>query len=61
LALKADPSETTEVLLASGIGLLIDDRAAEAENRAYRDSLGRVYYRLGHFPEAVVELEKAVR
>ena len=34
--------------------------AAEPENRAYRDSLGWVYYRLGRFPEAVAELEKAL-
>ena len=33
---------------------------AEPENAAYRDSLGWVYYRLGRFPQAVVELEKAV-
>ena len=34
--------------------------AAEPENRAYRDSLGWVYYRLGRLPEAVAELEKAI-
>jgi len=34
--------------------------AAEPENRAYRDSLGWIYYRLGRFSEAAVELEKAV-
>ncbi len=34
--------------------------AAEPDNRAYLDSLGWVYYRLGRFPEAVAELEKAV-
>jgi tetratricopeptide (TPR) repeat protein len=32
----------------------------EPENAAYRDSLGWVLYRLGRFPEAVAELEKAV-
>lgn len=32
---------------------------AEPENKAYRDSLGWVYFRLGRFDEAVVELEKA--
>lgn len=32
---------------------------AEPENRAYRDSLGWVFFRLGRFAEAVVELEKA--
>jgi Tfp pilus assembly protein PilF len=34
--------------------------AAEPNNAAYRDSLGWVYYRLGQFQQAVVELEKAV-
>jgi tetratricopeptide (TPR) repeat protein len=34
--------------------------AANPENAAFRDSLGWVYYRLGRFEEAVVELEKAV-
>lgn len=34
--------------------------AAEPENRAYRDSLGWVFYRLGRFSEAVEELKKAV-
>ncbi len=33
--------------------------AAEPENRAYRDSLGWIFYRLGRFSEAVAELEKA--
>ncbi|MEE8451860.1 MAG: tetratricopeptide repeat protein [Thermoguttaceae bacterium] len=33
---------------------------AEPDNRAYRDSLGWVYYRLGRHDEAVAELEKAV-
>lgn len=32
---------------------------AEPENKAYRDSLGWVYFRLGRFDEAVAELEKA--
>jgi tetratricopeptide (TPR) repeat protein len=32
---------------------------AESENGAYRDSLGWAYFRLGRFPEAVQELEKA--
>jgi tetratricopeptide (TPR) repeat protein len=32
---------------------------AEPENAAYRDSLGWAYYRLGRYPEAVLELEKA--
>jgi tetratricopeptide (TPR) repeat protein len=34
--------------------------AAESDNRAYRDSLGWVYYRLGRYGEAVAELEKAL-
>ncbi len=33
--------------------------AAEPDNAAYRDSLGWVLYRLGRYPAAVVELEKA--
>ena len=32
---------------------------AEPNNAAYRDSLGWVLYRLGRYPAAVVELEKA--
>jgi tetratricopeptide (TPR) repeat protein len=32
---------------------------AEPENKAYRDSLGWIYFRLGRFAEAVAELEKA--
>ena len=32
---------------------------AEPDNLAYRDSLGWVLFRLGKYPEAVVELEKA--
>ncbi len=35
--------------------------AAEPENSAYRDSLGWAFFRLGRFPEAVAELEKAAR
>jgi tetratricopeptide (TPR) repeat protein len=34
--------------------------AAEPDNMAYRDSLGWIYYRLGRFPDAVTELEKAL-
>ncbi len=33
---------------------------AEPESRAYRDSLGWVFFRLGRYKEAVAELEKAV-
>lgn len=35
--------------------------AAEPTNRAYRDSLGWVYYRLGRHTEAIAELELAVK
>jgi tetratricopeptide (TPR) repeat protein len=34
--------------------------AAEPDNRAFRDSLGWVYYRLGRYGEAAAELEKAI-
>jgi tetratricopeptide (TPR) repeat protein len=34
--------------------------AAQPDNRAYRDSLGWVYYRLGRYGAAIVELEKAL-
>ena len=33
--------------------------ADEPDNKAYRDSLGWVYYQRGQYREAVVELEKA--
>jgi tetratricopeptide (TPR) repeat protein len=33
---------------------------ADPDNQAYRDSLGWAYFQMGKFPEAVVELEKAV-
>lgn len=33
--------------------------ASDPDNQAYRDSMGWVYYRLGRFAEAIVELEKA--
>jgi tetratricopeptide (TPR) repeat protein len=35
--------------------------AAEPDNRAYRDSLGWVYFKLGRFAEAVAELELATK
>ena len=35
--------------------------AAEPDNKAYRDSLGWAFYRLGRFDEAVKELEAAVK
>lgn len=35
--------------------------AAEPTNRAYRDSMGWVYYRLGRHTEAIAELELAVK
>jgi tetratricopeptide (TPR) repeat protein len=46
--------------LDRALKMIVAAVAAEPENRAYRDSLGWVFYRLGRFPEAVVELEKAV-
>ncbi len=33
---------------------------AEPDNIAYRDSLGWIYFRLGRYPEAVAELQRAV-
>lgn len=33
--------------------------AAEPDNMAYRDSLGWIFYRLGRYPEAIAELQKA--
>jgi tetratricopeptide (TPR) repeat protein len=46
--------------LARALKMIIVSVAAEPDNRAYRDSLGWVYYRLGRFGDAVKELEKAV-
>ena len=46
--------------LARSLVMVQQAVAAEPENAAYRDSLGWVYYRLGQFQQAVVELEKAV-
>ena len=46
--------------LDRALKMIVAAVAAEPENRAYRDSLGWVFYRLGRFPEAVAELEKAV-
>jgi tetratricopeptide (TPR) repeat protein len=40
-------------------GMIEKAVAAEPENMAYRDSLGWVLFRLGQFPQAVTELEKA--
>jgi len=45
--------------LNRALKMIVAAVAAEPENRAYRDSLGWVFYRLGRFPEAVAELEKA--
>ena len=45
--------------LARALEMIRTAVAAEPDNRAYRDSLGWVYYRLGRFAEAVAELEKA--
>ena len=46
--------------LDRALKMIVAAVAAEPENRAYRDSLGWIFYRLGRFPEAVAELEKAV-
>jgi tetratricopeptide (TPR) repeat protein len=48
------------VHLARALAMIRVAIAAEPDNRAYRDSLGWVYYRLGRFGEAVKELEKAI-
>ena len=48
------------VHLARALTMIRAAIADEPDNRAYRDSLGWVYYRLGRFPEAVAELEKAI-
>jgi tetratricopeptide (TPR) repeat protein len=46
--------------LARALAMIRVAIAAEPENKAYRDSLGWVYYRLGRHAEAVKELEKAI-
>ena len=46
--------------LARALTMIRTAIAAEPDNKAYRDSLGWVYFRLGRFPEAVTELEKAI-
>jgi tetratricopeptide (TPR) repeat protein len=46
--------------LGRALKMIVAAVAAEPENRAYRDSLGWVFYRLGRYPEAVAELEKAI-
>jgi tetratricopeptide (TPR) repeat protein len=46
--------------LDRALKMIVAAVAAEPENRAYRDSLGWIFYRLGRFSEAVAELEKAV-
>jgi len=53
--LWADQNKNLELAL----GMIRKAVEAEPENRAYRDSLGWVYYRLGRFNEAVAEMEKA--
>jgi tetratricopeptide (TPR) repeat protein len=45
--------------LARALAMIRQAVAAEPENIAYRDSLGWVLYRLGRYPEAVAELQKA--
>jgi tetratricopeptide (TPR) repeat protein len=46
--------------LGRALKMIVAAVAAEPENRAYRDSLGWIFFRLGRFAEAVAELEKAV-
>jgi len=47
--------------LQRALGMIEKAIEAEPDNTAYRDSLGWVYFRLGRYPEAIAELEKAVR
>ncbi len=47
--------------LAKALEMVQKAVAKDPENRAYRDSLGWVYYRLGRHTEAVAELELAVK
>lgn len=47
--------------LARALEMVQKAVAAEPTNRAYRDSLGWVYYRLGRHKEAIAELELAVK
>ncbi|HID76386.1 MAG TPA: tetratricopeptide repeat protein [Planctomycetaceae bacterium] len=47
--------------LQRAYGMIRRAVAADPDNAAYRDSLGWVLFRLGRFPEAVVELEAAAR
>jgi len=46
--------------LDRALKMIVAAISAEPENRAYRDSLGWIFYRLGRYSEAVAELEKAV-
>ena len=47
--------------LARALEMVQKAVAAEPTNRAYRDSLGWVYYRLGRHKDAIAELELAVK
>jgi tetratricopeptide (TPR) repeat protein len=53
--LWADGNKNLELAL----GMIRKAVESDPKNRAYRDSLGWVYYRLRRFAEAVAELEKA--
>jgi tetratricopeptide (TPR) repeat protein len=53
--LWADQNKNLELAL----GMIRKAVESDPKNRAYRDSLGWVYYRLGRFAEAVTELEQA--
>jgi len=54
--LWADRGKNLELAL----DMVLKAVASDSENRAYRDSLGWVYYRLGRHAEAIAELEQAV-
>ena len=54
--LWADQGKNLELALR----MIQDAVAADPKNRAYRDSLGWVYFRLKRYTEAIAELEKAV-
>jgi tetratricopeptide (TPR) repeat protein len=46
--------------LGRALKMIVAAISVEPENRAYRDSLGWIYYRLGRYAEAVAELQKAI-
>jgi Flp pilus assembly protein TadD len=48
------------VKLQRALKMILAAVAAEPDNRAYRDSLGWIFFRLGRLTEAAAELEKAI-